>query len=295
MRDKDMRKLFDKASGGVNGTDITPEEIKDIVDNRISKGRGGIKVTDSEGETVEPTMFRGGKIRSFPKSLAGAAAFAVTAAVMGISLNLGREEMAPLSTNTDISLGSTFISEITEAAAETTTELDFPVIMSGVLENGTEVDFWLNGSICFRWSENRNKFYNLLVKDGVKLIMYPEHTPWEDITDKISKRGCYIVRGTHLDGMVEYIIMGGDVSTGDYGYAIVFRPEDSNTWGIVAYTANSVPIPGLTEYYHQPDEVDMEATWLSNGLEQLMTVWGEPDIEFPEGRYFLIKEGEIFW
>lgn len=295
MRDKDMRKLFDTAAGNVNGTDITPEEIKNIVDNRISKSSGGIKITDSEGETVEPTIFRGGKIRSFPKSLAGAAAFAVTAAVMGIGLNVGKEEMAPLSTNTDISLGSAFISEITEAAAETTTELDFPVIFSGVLENGTEVDFWLDGSIYFRWAENRNKFYNLLVKDGDKLIMYPEATPWEDITDKISKSECYIVRGTRLDGMVEYIIMGGDVSTGDYGYAIVFRPEDGNTWGIAAYAANSVPIPGLTEFYNRPDEVDMEATWLANGLEQLMTVWEEPDIEFPKKRCFLIKEGEIFW
>lgn len=298
MRDKDMRKLFDTAAGGFNSSDITPEEIKEIVDNRISYGKtiNGIEVTDSDGETVEATIVRGGKsmFGLLPKSLAGAAAFAVTAAVMGIGLNLGREEMAPLSTDADISLGSAIISEITTASEETTPDLD-STIMSSVLENGTEVEFWLNGHISFAWDVDKIKFYSLLLREEDRLIMYPENLPWEDITDKISKRQCYIVGGNHRDGIVQYIITGGDVSTGDYGYAIVFRPEDSNTWGIIAYAANAVPIPGLTAYYCTPDEVDMEATWLANGLEQLMTVWGETDIEFPEGRYFLIKNVDLFW
>lgn len=298
MSDKDIKKLFNSAAGGFDGSDITPEEIKAIVDNRISYGKtvNVIEVTDSDGETVEATIFRGGKSRFglLPKSLAGAAAFAVTAAVMGIGLNLGREEMAPLSTDADISLGSAIISEITTASEETTPDLD-SLIMSSVLENGTEVEFWLNGHINFDWYANRIKFYHLLVKEDDRLIMYPENLPWEDITDKISKRQCYVVGGDHRDGIVQYIITGGDVSTGDYGYAIVFRPVDSNTWGIIAYAANSVPIPGLTEYYCTPDEVDMEATWLANGLEQLMTVWGEEDIEFPDGRYFLVKNVDLFW
>lgn len=299
MSDKDIKKLFDSASGGFDSSDITPEEIKAIVDNRIGyvKNGSGIKVTVSDGETVEATIVRGGRsgFGLLPKSLAGAAAFAVTAAVMGISLNLGREEMTPLSTDIDISLGSAIISESTAASETTILILDSP-IRSAFLENNTEVEFWDDGHIGFRWFNDKFKFQYLLEEQNGKLILTPKDMSWEDITDKISKRQCYIVGGNiNQDGIIQYLITGGDVKTGDYGYAIVFRPQDSNTWGIIAYAANSVPIPGLTAHYCTPDEVDMEATWLANGLEQLMNVWGETDIEFPEGRYFLVKEGERFW
>lgn len=282
MRDDDMKRLFDSATSNFRSSDITPEEIREIVDKSINYQENG---------NVKPVISAPKKKNKFgfiTNVAAGAAAFAVTAAAIGISLHENAGKTVSLLENTDIAQITAALSANNTAEAYITGSVD--------LINGTRVNYFSDGSCQFHigtWKNNNydiGGFYDFvtLSEDGslkCSAFDFPDN-------DMSNEQG--YIKMLQSDKSTQYVVLNKDTATGDYGYVIIFRTNENNSWGITGLTTKSAPFPGFDDCILTPREADMKSGWLDNAIKTIKEDYGETGIDFSE-RCFLIKQPYTFW
>ncbi|MCM1299793.1 MAG: hypothetical protein NC203_10510 [Firmicutes bacterium] len=275
MKDKDIIKLFDSAADSFGSSDITPGEIKAAVDKELKLGTPkSANTEDTCEEAVSPVFVAAAKRRIgiLPQIAAGIGAFSIAAAAIGIGLYAGRDGLAALNaaaTDPQVSVLMTESGDITQYEAnteETPTEGSAKTLLT--LVNGVQAEYCPEGIEFYNHFDSKDYIGFVDEKDG-RLIY--DGRAQIDITDSVSLEQCYIDYYYHIDtGLSEFVLIGGDPSTRDIGYAIIFKTDDEDAWGMFAVAwHHSVPVEGLTEGYSFPDEMNLDAAWLGNGITQI--------------------------
>lgn len=265
MREKDIKKLFDicAGSGEINNNS---EEIKSAVMKKIGMSTAERFYTACEGEeAVDPVFVTAPKKKTGKAAIKIAAVGAAAAACFGVSaLCMG------------IFGEGGILSALSQSNAEVTGEeksmqfvfLDgfgFTYIPSDKhpyrFFGGTNTE----NTIPFLYEKN-GRLYIVTTKDG------EERT--EDITDKISSDDFYIYTYNNPANTVNpthYVIIGGDVSTGDYGYVEIYQINKStNHWGWEGnFSDNASDFPAA--HY---DLYNLGKEWIANGVKELEKIYG---------------------
>ncbi len=263
MKEKDIKTLFDQASY-TEEDNVNTEEIKSDVLKKLSKTAAIAPTLNEEG--VKP-VFVAQKARKFPvgKTVAAAA----TAACLGVVsvstgfFGLAQAEQSPLSSGIEIQ-------ETNEAAGDNTDESDSrkwaPTHIPITLKDGSIVEIRDNTSP--RRSANgdlRNQKPILLERDG--RVYYIGDGEEEDITDRFDMDTPLIIPYENKDsGLTHYIIIGGNITSGGYGYVEIFKMSENLLYTIEAVHRNT-PARYFSSYL-------TETEWFKNALEQLSDTLG---------------------
>ncbi len=128
-------------------------------------------------------------------------------------------------------------------------------------------------------SEENGKLY--LVKNAGEIFRGTADKPIkEEITDKISSDDFYIYSYINPGNTIyqtHYIIIGGDIFTGDYGYVELFKVNDKGEWEYSSCFSKgviNVPTQHSESKGHQ---------WLTNGIKELEEKYGEKIIGYQNG------------
>lgn len=274
MKEKDIKKLFDRASY-TEGYGINSEKIKEDVFKKLNKvpEHGGVYM--EEGESVEP-IFVTPKSRKFPAAKVITAA--ATAACLGVvSVSTGffgsvKSEQSPLSVGSDLTQA---VDVSNQAQSQ-----EGPLIMRlNLLDgNGFNLSAGPSGVQCtfvttrnsYILSEENGRLY-FVQNAGEIGLDHKEKAVKEDITDKISKDNFYLYSYQNPSNTVEpthYVFIGGDVATGDYGYAEVFKTSsEEDSWA--CYACCSGNHPELPSLFWDSSASLNKAQWLVNGVKML--------------------------
>lgn len=113
--------------------------------------------------------------------------------------------------------------------------------------------------------EKDDRLYVAITKDGQEIT--------EDITDKISSDDFYLFAYNNPDNTADqthYVIIGGDVSTGNYGYVEIYKIKNStNFWGWEANFSDSAP--NFHAFY---DSENSGKQWIANGVKEIAENYG---------------------
>lgn len=266
MRDNDIRKIFDRAVEENTDTDIDTEKIQNTVMERLGK-RQNENISFYEAEdmenSVKPIIVTAPAKKSHKWAVVVFAAAAACLAVTAVSTNffgIGGNLVAMTGDVTDISEQSD-IPE-TEGAGETdvetgspeymetekaevTYDLEFiptsPEVPYGSMEEymGNELP-WKNSVIyltdgvriertddTIKHSEGQKRDWLLSEKDG--RVYFWNGKEKKDVTELINIETPYVESYVNeYSGLTHYLILGGDVAAGKYGYAECFATYDSN-------------------------------------------------------------------
>ncbi len=274
MKEKDIKKLFDKASY-TEGYGINSEKIKEDVFKKLNKVPEHGDAYMEEGESVEP-IFVTPKSRKFPAAKVITAA--ATAACLGVvSVSTGffgsvKSEQSPLSVGSDLTQA---VDVSNQAQSQ-----EGPLIMRlNLLDgNGFNLSAGPSGVQCtfvttrnsYILSEENGRLY-FVQNAGEIGLDHKEKAVKEDITDKISKDNFYLYTYQNPANTVEpthYVFIGGDVAGGDYGYAEVFKvSSEEDSWACYAcYSGNHPELPSL--FWDSSASLN-KAQWLVNGVKML--------------------------
>ncbi len=262
MRDNDIRKIFDSAVEENTNTDIDVEKIQDTVMERIGKRQSeNISFYESEDmeKRVEPVFVTAPAGKSHKWAVMVSAAAAVCIAVAAVSTNFfgiggNLTAMTDTSELTDIpetegvgeTNAETSASEYTQTEkTEVTYNLEFipnpPEVPYGSMEEymGNELP-WKNSVIyltdgemiertddSIKHLEGQKREWLLSEKDG--RVYFWNGKEKKDVTELINIETPYVESYVNeYSGLTHYIILGGDVVAGKYGYAECFATYDSN-------------------------------------------------------------------
>lgn len=294
MRKKDIKRIFDICNRGNkdgNKMDVNSENVKAAVMEKIGMSAAeGFYTVDEGEEAVEPVFV------TAPKKNKGVTAIKIAAvgaaACLGVGIlcvgmfgksgilsalpqsNAENNKNVPTETTefTTVSDGQNVDTEI--AGEDIRMQL---VLLDGIHFTYEPVDnykenyvFDRNGIITpnkrirFLYEEN-GRLYIVKTKDGKKTT--------EDITDKISLDDFYLYAYNNPDNIVNqthYVIIGGDVSTGDYGYMEIFKVKNSvNGWGWDGNFSKISP-----DFHSHNDLYDSGIKWIDDGIRELAENYG---------------------
>ena len=268
MRDNDIRKIFDSAMEENTDTEINAEKIQDTIMERLGKRQGAnisfYEAEDMENR-VEPIYVtspakRSHKWAAAAVSAAAAACLAVTAVStnffgIGGNLTVMTDDITDTSELTDIpeteTAGETDAEtgspECTETEkAEVTYDLEFiptpPEVPYESWEDyaGNKLPL-KNSSFAFLdglgitiaddattiTDDETKRNWLLSEKDG--RVYFWNGKEKKDVTELITVEAPYIESYVNEgSGLTHYLILGGDVAAGKYGYAEGFATHDSN-------------------------------------------------------------------
>lgn len=288
MREKDIKKLFDICAES-SETDNNSEEIKNAVMKKIGISNAeGFYTAYEEEEAVKPVFVTappknkvGTAIKIAAVGTAAAACFGVTAlctgmfgegSIMSALSKTNEENNIPTESAelTDVSEGQNADTEIT--VKDERLQL---VFLDGIhftyepyepTEEEANYVFDSKGMIMpqhirFLYEEN-GRLYLVKTNNGEKRT--------EDITDKISSEDFYLYTYNNPANTVNpthYVLIGGDVSTGNYGYMEIFKFKNSvNYWGWDGNFNKLIPD------FNSPDYSGMK--WIVNGIKELAENYG---------------------
>ena len=304
MRDKDIKELFDSAADNFTYSDITPEEIKNLVDGRIN--RNTEEFSDNYGETVEPVFVTvdSSKRTASPKVSAVIGALSAAAVIaIGLNFQISTGRPASLSENNsadaqtalsiaegaDTAQGDKLIQTLT--APETTDKEALSKKMFTLL-NGVQGVYKSDGVKFFKFNVDTNKYANFIYSTDDRLV-YSGREEETDVTDYIGSDKCYSdYFYDKSNRLAQYVLIGGDVGTENFGYAIIFKSDKEDRWGILAVMPRKFT---LTESsYVRFDYLTLNAAWLAEGIEQIEEQYGE-NIEISVDYCFMVSEDALFW
>ena len=299
MRDKDIKELFDSAADNFTYSDITPEEIKNLVDGRIN--RNTEEFSDNYGETVEPVFVTvdSSKRTASPKVSAVIGALSAAAVIaIGLNFQISTGRPASLSENNsavsiaegaDTAQGDKLIQTLT--APETTDKEALSKKMFTLL-NGVQGVYKSDGVKFFKFNVDTNKYANFIYSTDDRLV-YSGREEETDVTDYIGSDKCYSdYFYDKSNRLAQYVLIGGDVGTENFGYAIIFKSDKEDRWGIFAVMPRKFT---LTESsYVRFDYLTLNAAWLAEGIEQIEEQYGE-NIEISVDYCFMVSEDALFW
>lgn len=247
MKEKDIKTLFAKASY-TEEDNVNTEEIKSDVLKKLSKTAAIAPTLNEEG--VKP-VFVAQKARKFPvgKTVA-AAATAACLSVVSIStgfFGLAGAEQIALSSDTDVA---------EEAFSANENEEEITDFKNGAvtLKDGTKVSMSVNSS-------DSTKIKLILAEKNKKVYFLGDEQA-VDITDEIRTDDPIIIPYENEGSdKTHYIIIGGDVATGDYGYVEIFKNSENKLY-THEVTNNYTGDPSLSLRL-------TETEWFKNAIEQL--------------------------
>ncbi len=281
MREKDIKKIFDTycGSGEKSGkAEVSSERVKASVMEKIGMSAAESFYTDSqEKEPIKPVFAAVPKKKRNGAALKIAAwigaAACIGAVVMSMGLFGGNGLSFILQNNTMPTASDT-------AASGQYVNMELFIKdknMSLFLMDGMHFTYTVgneNDNEAFRYDHSKIEQYNvvpfLYLKDG---ILYFDPTDDnkvhpEDITGKINKNDFYLYTYSNSDNPVDsthYLLMGGDVREGKFGYMEIFKVKNStNTWGFVS---------GFSYEYVSGDRfcdpTGPDVQWLAKGIKWL--------------------------
>lgn len=289
MREKDIKKLFDicAGSGEINNNS---EEIKSKVMKKIgiSNAKGFYTVDEGE-DAVDPVFVTAPKknksrtaIKIAAVGVAAAACFSVTALCMGMFGDGGILSALPLNNtennNKNVPTETFALTDVSDGQNVNSETLGENKNMQFVFLDGVHFIYEPNDNyefdnkgvimpnkfISFLYEKN-GRLYIVMTKDG------EERT--EDITDKISSDNFYLYTYNNPANIVNpthYVIIGGDVSAGDYGYVEIFKIKNSvNYWGWEGNFSKSSP-----DFHSLNDLNNSEKKWIADGIRELTENYG---------------------
>ena len=282
MRKKDIKKIFYTCAKS-SEININSEEIKSAVMEKIGmSNKEKFYTTHEEEEAVEPTFVTAPKksksitaIKIAAVGAAAAACFGVTALCMGMFGEGGILSALPHSNAENNKNVPTETATVTDVPGGQNVNSEIPgedngmqfVFLDGVcfMYNPSDKNPYqfsgtdMEKTIPFLYEKN-GRLYIVMTKDG------EERT--EDITDKITSDDFYLYTYNNPADSVNpthYVIIGGDVSAGDYGYMEIFKIKNNvNYWG---WEGNFSKIsPDL----HSLNDLDNSGKkWIANGIREL--------------------------
>lgn len=274
MKEKDIKTLFAKASY-TEEDNVNTEEIKSDVLKKLSKTAAIAPTLNEEG--VKP-VFVAQKARKFPvgKTVA-AAATAACLGVVSIStgfFGLAQAEQSPFSADSEIQ-------ETTEAAGDNTDNSDgrkyAPTHVPIALKDGSIAEIRDNtGSGSSTNGDLKNQKPILLERDG--RVYYIGDGEEEDITGRFDEDTPLIIPYENKDsGLTHYIIIGGTVTSGGYGYVEIFKRSEK-----LLYTDEVIHRNTPARYFSY---CLTDTEWFKNALEQLRDTLGiDPEKALSGGR-----------
>lgn len=263
VKEKDIKKVFDTCYGNgrkAGKTEVDPEKVKASVMEKMGLKAAEGFYTDKGEEAVTPVLVVPPKKENSGIGIKFAAwvgaAACLCAVVMGLQLFGESGLLSPQAGGTDLDLSGE------------DKDLQLPLVdgMMFVYKNGEKFKY---DHLATEWPGFSVHLYE---KD--KRLYYVEtmevHSRGDviDITDMISTEDYFLYSYENEDNSINpthYILIGGDVNTGKYGYAEIFKVKNStNTWGFACgFSYDYV----LGKRFCEP--VDPDAKWLANGINYL--------------------------
>lgn len=284
MREKDIKKIFDTYCGSsekAGKAEVSSERVKASVMEKIGMSAAEGFYTDSQGEeAVKPVFVTApGKKRNSAAikiaAWAGAAA-CLGAVVLSMGLFGGNGLNSILQQNSN--------DNNTPAVSNTTTSGQY--INMELFGEDKNLSLYLMDGMIFSYNVDEKFVYDhsevdldgvvpfLYEKDG-RLYFEPTNNgeaKAEDITSKISRTDFYLYTYDNSYNLVDpthYLLIGGDVREGKYGYMEIFKVKNSkNTW--VFAGGFSYEYVSGTNFC---DPVDPDAQWLINGIKWLNEIY----------------------
>lgn len=290
MREKDIKKIFDTCYGSGEKTgkaNVDSERVKTAVMEKIGMSAAERFYADDEGEEVVKPVF----VAAPNKKRSGAAvkiAAVGAAACIGVGVlctgmfgkggihsdlpqnNAENNKNVPEETviATDVSDGQNVNSGVPgEDKSMELVFLDGVHFMYDVDASDPPYGFSATDSekiIRFLY-EKDDRLYVAITKDGQEIT--------EDITDKISSDDFYLFAYNNPDNTADqthYVIIGGDVSTGNYGYVEIYKIKNStNFWGWEANFSGSAS--NFPAFY---DSENSGKKWIANGVKEIAENYG---------------------
>lgn len=288
MRKKDIKRIFDIFSGGNkngNKMNVNSEDVKAAVMEKIgmSAAEGFYTACEAE-EAVDPVFVTAPKknkgITAIKIASVGAAAcLGVGILCVGMFGKGGILSALPQSNAEDNKNVPTETAEFTTVSDGQNVDTEIAgedirmqlVFLDGIHFTYEPIEedyvFDRNGMITpnkrvrFLYEEN-GRLYLVKTNNGKKTT--------EDITDKISFNDFYLYTYNNPANTVNpthYVLIGGDVSTGDYGYMEIFKLKNSvNYWGWDGNFSKLIPD------FNSPDYSGMK--WIVNGIKELAENYG---------------------
>lgn len=263
MKEKDIKTLFDQASY-TEEDNVNTEEIKSDVLKKLSKTATIAPPQNEEG--IKP-VFVAQKAKKFPTAkVITAAATAACLGVVSIStgfFGLAQAEQSPLSAGNEIQ-------ETTEAAGDNTDNSDSkkyaPRFVPITLKDGDIVEIYDNTEPnTSSGGDSTNRKPILLERDG--RVYYIGDGEEEDITGRFDSQTPLIIPYENKDsGLTHYIIIGGNITSGGYGYVEIFKMSENLLHTSEAVHRNT-PARFFSSYL-------TETEWFKNALEQLSDTLG---------------------
>ena len=280
MREKDIKKIFDNCYGSsekAGKAEVSSERVKAAVMEKIGMSAAESFYTDSqEEELIKPVFAVVPKKKSSSAALKIAAWVGAAACLGAVVLSMGLFGENGLKTLLQQNGGD---NNNAPAVSNTTSGQHINMELFGEDKN---LSLLLMDGMYFIYTVDEEFSYDhskidqydvvpfLYEKDG-RLYFDPTDdgkVAAEDITGKINKTDFYLYTYDNPHNPVDpthYLLMGGDVSEGKYGYMEIFKVKNTtNTWGFVG---------GFSyEYVTGPkfcDPVDPDAQWLAKGIKWL--------------------------
>ncbi|MDE7280827.1 MAG: hypothetical protein K2N36_03690, partial [Ruminiclostridium sp.] len=256
IREKDIKKIFDACYGSgkkAEKAEVDPERVKASVMEKTGLRAAEGFYTDKGEEPVKPVYAVTPEKKKSCAALriaawAGAAA-CIGAVVLTIGLFGGNGLNAFLPQNNDNSNSPDETFAVTEISGMHNTGSDNSGTrksMELVFLNGVHFMYDTNNYPPYGYSarheEEKTRF--LYEKDGRLYVMLEVYgyKRTEDITDLIDSGNFYFFSYSNPDNtayQTHYVIIGGNVGKGDYGY-VEFYKVDNDLWGLeVEFSSNN--------------------------------------------------------
>ncbi|MDE6725333.1 MAG: hypothetical protein K2J79_06985 [Ruminiclostridium sp.] len=279
MREKDIKKIFDTYCGSSEKSgkaEVSSERVKASVLEKIGMSAAESFYTDSQGEEpVKPIFVAVTKKKRDGAAIKIAAWAGAAACLVAVVMSMGLFGGNGLKTLLPQEVDENNIKPL-ESVAETSQNVNMDLfdgdrvfrlpLMDGMI-------FTYSGNEEFNYDHSEIEWFDVvpfLYEKDNRLYFAALNDSWGivDITDKIGREDFYLYSYENPNNNINtthYLLIGGDVSEGKYGYMEIFKVKNStNTWGFVG---------GFSYEYVSGnkfcDPVDPDAEWLVNGINYL--------------------------
>lgn len=288
MREKDIKRIFDINNGDGEETvkkGVDSEKVKAAVMEKIGMSAAvGFYTDDAGDEAVKPVFVAVPKKKRSWEAVkiaaAGAAAFLGVTMCAGMFGKGGIYSGSPQNNaenNKNVPEETVIATDVTDEqnvnsgvpGADKSMELVFLDGVHFIYDVDKIVPYYFSETdaektIRFLYEKN-GRLYVVMMKDGKETA--------EDITDKISSDDFYLYTYNNPDNtanQTHYVIIGGDVSNGDYGYVEIFKIKNStNYWGSEANFSGSA-----SDYPAFCDSENSGMKWIANGVKEIAERYG---------------------
>lgn len=250
MREKDIKKIFDTYCGSsekAGKAEVSSERVKASVMEKIGMSAAESFYTDSqEEEPVKPVFVTVTKKKRNGAAIKIAAWAGAAACLGAVVLSMGLFGVNGLKT---LLLQNSADKNVPAETAAATQISDGQNIGWGIPGEGESMELVFLDGVRLMYDDASYPPYGFSAADRKKIIpfLYEKDDRLyfvttkrgqevkEDITDKISSDDFYLFTYNNPDNIANpthFVIIGGDVSSGEYGYIEIYRISNSTElWG----------------------------------------------------------------